>query len=208
VGVVKLLLPALQLLIQNPGSRAAFSAENVSEKLPMKWKVCVYRVIQEALNNRAAPRTREECARGADRSSDATRVKSRTMQRFDAKPPGMAFWEWRSAEAACGTINIDSRVRDNHHGRTAPRREAAPETHEENQILLADDHTRCARGFAFSSSNSSRISCRGRSEDGRQAVALSLRKPDVAFSISDAESQWDRSSKADHRRESGRAVSF
>jgi len=60
------LVPAVEWyareLSRQAGIEVKVHAENVSEKLPDEVKVCVYRVIQEALITRSATHTRRMCS--------------------------------------------------------------------------------------------------------------------------------------------------
>ena len=110
------LVPAVEWyareLSRQAGIEVKVHAENVSEKLPDEVKVCVYRVIQEALNNAQRHAHAKNVLVELTRSSDATRVKiTDDGSGFDAKRTrgmGVLGMEERVKRLG-GTINIDSR---------------------------------------------------------------------------------------------------
>jgi signal transduction histidine kinase len=99
-------------LSRQAGIEVKVHAENVSEKLPDEVKVCVYRVIQEALNNAQRHAHAKNVLVELTQSSDATRVKiTDDGSGFDAKRTrgmGVLGMEERVKRLG-GTINIDSR---------------------------------------------------------------------------------------------------
>ena len=99
-------------LSRQAGIEVKVHAENVSEKLPDEVKVCVYRVIQEALNNAQRHAHAKNALVELTQSSDATRVKiTDDGSGFDAKRTrgmGVLGMEERVKRLG-GTINIDSR---------------------------------------------------------------------------------------------------
>ena len=110
------LVPAVEWyareLSRQAGIEVKVHAENVSEKLPDEVKVCVYRVIQEALNNAQRHAHAKNVLVELTQSSDATRVKiTDDGSGFDAKRTrgmGVLGMEERVKRLG-GTINIDSR---------------------------------------------------------------------------------------------------
>jgi len=110
------LVPAVEWyareLSRQGGVEVKVHAENVSENLPDEVKVCVYRVIQEALNNAQRHAHAKNALVELTQSGDATRVRiTDDGSGFDAKRTrgmGLLGMEERVKRLG-GTINIDSR---------------------------------------------------------------------------------------------------
>jgi signal transduction histidine kinase len=110
------LVPAVEWyareLSRQGGMEVKVHAENVSENLPDEVKVCVYRVIQEALNNAQRHAHAKNVLVELTQSNDAIRVKiADDGSGFDAKRTrgmGLLGMEERVKRLG-GTISIDSR---------------------------------------------------------------------------------------------------
>ncbi len=110
------LVPAVEWyareLSRQGGVEVKVHAENVSENLPDEVKVCVYRVIQEALNNAQRHAHAKNVLVELTQSGDATRVRiTDDGSGFDAKRTrgmGLLGMEERVKRLG-GAINIDSR---------------------------------------------------------------------------------------------------
>ena len=85
---------------QRDGSRRS-NRENVSDDLPDEYKICVYRLVQEALNN-AVRHSRRRNARVRVAQDAASRHRGggerrRPRLRSRSARAAWASWEWRSA---------------------------------------------------------------------------------------------------------------
>ena len=174
-------------------------AENISDTLSDPLKLCVYRMVQESLNNANrhahAKNVTVDLKQSANSISvkiedDGSGLRSETYSRDGPSRHGRA----RQASRWHDHHRIASR-HAHHHSRRASRRSQPKHKCQHTarhdtrmspnprkiRILLADDHTLIRRGLRLLIEQQPELIVVGEAEDGRQAVAQAAQlKPDVA----------------------------
>ena len=159
-------------------------SESVPEDLPDEYKICIYRLVQEALNNAV----RHSGARNAKVDAWSGSAKSIVVRVTD---DGRGFDPGRTR--GMGILGMEERVKrlggtfavESQPGKGAtvtadlplPRRE---QRMKKTSVLLADDHTLIRAGLRMVVDAQPDLTVVGEANDGREAVAMAGKlKPDV-----------------------------
>jgi DNA-binding NarL/FixJ family response regulator len=162
-------------------------AENVSETLPDPLMVCIYRVVQEAVNNAQRHARAKNVTVELRETDTAVQIQIKDDGTgFDGKRMrgiGLLGMEERVKRLG-GTLAIDSAPGAGTTIRAElllPYGKEQPRRMKKIRILLADDHTLMRGGLRLIIEQHADLSVVGEAEDSRQAVALAASlKPDVA----------------------------